>query len=233
MNFYSTWSNTRELKIDDYAFMNSFLMFSPISNDFFLDADIQDIEFAVNLLKEIPIENFIIGISKLNLDYKLDPTDIPCFSTFLNAANRVNELLEFAEEGLTFSELGLRLINASSLSARIKYGENHSKFAEMMSLVSISSNHPSVVRPTSLGQYLVGFSMDSKADILKKLLLRNKCIQLLIKGTFEGNADYRSTVSILSDSTAYRRRTNVKHAVEFALDYPNTNSILKQINWEM
>ena len=69
--------------------------------------------------------------------------------------------------------------------------------------------------------------------LLKKLLLRDPCVQSIIRAAITGEANYRKVVENLSDSTAYRRRTSVKCVIEFALDLPETKHLLDQIVWDL
>ena len=232
MSFYSTWAETRSLGLDDTAFMDSFLTSSEISIAPLLSGSHDDIEAVFSVLNNIPAMEFVKAIVKQDLTNDLQPSDVPCFSTFSNAIIRINELLEFAEDGLTYAELGYQIISMPNLMAQIKYGENHAKLAVAMSLVSTTAPHrPAKVYPTALGSYLVQIAYEDKACVLRRLLLRDHCIQLLISDAVKGFARYRSVVHCLSDSTAYRRRTSVKCAVEFALEEPDTQLLLNQIDW--
>ena len=234
MNFYSTWAETRALGISDTAFICAFIDSMPISQDVLLKGSPRDVEIALSTINSIPMIEFVHAVKHNNIDKELTPADIPCFSTFTNGIIRINELLEFAENGLTYAEIGYQITNTPNLLAQIKYGENQAKLASTMSLVSITTPHrPAKVLPTSLGHYLVAYSLEQKESILRKLLLRDPCIQLLVKQAYSGGANYRTVVKCLSDSTAYRRRTSVKCAVEFALGDETTKMILKNIVWEV
>lgn len=234
MNFYSTWEATRNLCVDDHAFMISFLSSIPASTEILVSGTLEDIEAALSTLNQISIGEFISTIDTLDICNDLLPADVPCFSTFANAIVRINELLEFAEDGLTYAELGYQITSTPNLLAQIKYGENHAKLAAAMSLVSITTPHrPAKVTSTALGRYLVSLAYEEKERVLRRLLLRDRCIQLIVKDAVKGTANYRSIVKCLSDSTAYRRRTSVKCAVEFALGEPETQSLLDHIDWEL
>lgn len=233
MNFYSTWAETRELGVDDLSFMHGFLTLLPASQTVLFDGTSQDIEIALSTLSSIPVTEFINGIALLDRTKELTPAEVPCFSTFTNGAIRINELLEFAEDGLTYVDIGYQLMKTQSFTAQSKYGENHSKLAAAMSLVSINvHSRPANIRATSLGHYLVSFPLEQKANILRKLLLRDHCLQALIQKSLLGSVSYRSTVKQLSDSTAYRRRTSVKQLIEFALGFPETEYLLHHIMWD-
>lgn len=232
MSFYSTWHDVRALGIDDSAFIKSFIERSDVSLSALNDGNEQDIATVIQLLVALP-EKEIVRVISCRDEVTLLPADVPCFSTFSNGAVRLNELLEFAPEGLTYAEIGYQLVGAVSQLAQIKYGENHAKLAAMMSLVTISDHRPANIRATALGHYLVALSYEEKAVVLKKLILRDPCIQAIVQAAVAGEANYRRVVENLSDSTAYRRRTSVRCAVEFALDLPEINNLLDRIIWDL
>ncbi len=232
MSFYSTWHDVRALGIDDSAFIKSFIERSDVSLSALNDGNEQDIATVIQLLVALP-EKEIVRMISCKDEITLLPADVPCFSTFSNGAVRLNELLEFAPEGLTYAEIGYQLVGAASQLAQIKYGENHAKLAAMMSLVTISDHRPANIRATALGHYLVALSYEEKAVVLKKLILRDPCIQAIVQAAVAGEANYRRVVENLSDSTAYRRRTSVRCAVEFALDLPEINNLLDRIIWDL
>ena len=232
MSFFSTWHDVRSLGIDDSAFIKNFIERSEISLAPLNDGSEQEIVDAMQLIMTLP-ETEIIRIISEEDDVPLLPPDVPCFSTFSNGAVRINELLEFAPEGLTYAEIGYQLVGATNQLAQIKYGENHAKLASMMSLVTISDHRPANIKSTALGRYLVTVPYEEKASVLKKLLLRDPCVQAIIRAAIAGEAIYRKVVENLSDSTAYRRRTSVKCVIEFALDLPETKHLLNQIVWDL
>ena len=232
MKFYSTWNDVRDLGIDDSAFINSFISRSEISLDSLYFGSDKEIKCAIAILSTIAESDLITSICNCVLP-QLTPPDVPCFSTFSNGAARINELLEFSPSGLTYPEIGKQLTGSSSQYAQIKYGENHAKLAAMMSLVTISDQKPATVKATALGHYLVTVPYEEKELILKKLLLRDPCIQSIVQKAVGGSANYRTIVETLSETTAYRRRTSVKCLVEFALGISNTRYLLERIDWEL
>jgi len=234
MNFYSTWGDTLDLGIDDTAFITAYIDELPITQVVWDHGNSDEVEQAVQTLCRIPAIRFVEAISACDSVDEIIAAEVPCFSTFTNGIIRVNELLEFAEAGLTYAEIGYQLVNTPNLMAQIKYGENHSKLAAKMSLVSIANPHRhALVTSTALGHYLVAVPIEEKEDILRKLLLRDHCIKVIVKQAMMGQANYRSIVKKLSDSTAYRRRTSVKCAVEFALGSPDTKHLLSNIVWDI
>lgn len=233
MNFYKTWADVRNLGVDDEAFFESFLLGSDISAKLLNEGAQEELSFAIKFLESIPLERFMETISRIKVCVELKTAVIPCFSSFSNGAVRLNELLEFAPEGLSYTEIGHHIMNSANQLAQQKYGENHAKLAEAMSLVSIDYHRPAIVRATALGHFLTAVPWSNKADLLRKLLLRNQCVQLLLQQAINGEALYRDIARRMSVSTAMRRRTNVKCCIEFILEPESVQNLLQNINWEI
>lgn len=234
MNFYRTWNETISLNVDDTAFLSSFLDSSVPSLDILHNGSDEDISYFFDVMVKVTHLRMVDYIASANLDDSLNASVIPCFSTFDNGAVRLNELLEFAPSGLTYAEIGYQLTSTPNQLAQIKYGENHAKLAEKMSLVLIKSvPRPAMVTTTALGHYLTKFKIEDKFIFLQKLLLRDRCVQKIVHDAANGTAKYREIVETLSSSTAYRRRTSVKSVVEFALNCDETRALLEKIDWEM
>lgn len=233
MTFYTTWSDVRTLGVDDEAFFKSFLQYSAASLKQLYEGNHDELAFATHFLENIPIERFVETIIRMEVSDKLQTTNIPCFSSFLHGAVRLNELLEFAPNGLSYTNIGHQIMNSTSQKAQIKYGENHAKLAEMMSLVTIDNHKPSVVRSTALGHFLTSIPWLNKVDLLRKLLLRNQCVQLLICQAYSGEGTYRSIAQYLSASTALRRRSNVKCFIELVLEPESLQHLVHRINWDI
>ena len=117
--------------------------------------------------------------------------------------------------------------------ARMKYGENHSKLAEVMSLVEIRPTRPAIVKNTALGKYLAYIPIQDKENVLKKLLLRNVVIQRIIRDAMQNQASYKNIAVNLKKSTAYRRRTSIKYLIEFILQGTSFEYLVSQIDWQV
>ena len=233
MDFYSLWKETRTMGFDDAEMIHAFLRFEAQTIDPFVNGDESSLETAYALLDSISIDAFFDAIKCGDYNHKISPAMVPCFSNFENGAHRLIELLEFEPDGLSFAEAGFQLIEAVSEGAKVKYGENQSKLARIMSLVSISSNKPAVVTTTPWGNYLVRFNMEQKQGVLKKLLLRDPCIQSIIHSALNDYTRYADKVAALSKSTAIRRRTNVKWLIEYILSGTDNEAVMLHIDWEV
>ena len=144
--------------IEDNAAIISFLTGSESALAPLYNGTEQELEQVFTVLDSIPIEHFFDVIETLELERELVPADVPCFSNFENGASRLNELLEFEPDGLTFSDAGYQLMNSVKPGARVKYGENHSKLAAMMSLAMYWISWASPMRPALTSRSMVRYS---------------------------------------------------------------------------
>lgn len=231
--FYENWYEKRKNGTDDSDFLISFIRGTDESMQPLFDGSDTELATVFSVLKQVPIEAFLSVVQQEEIERELSPADVPCFSTLENGASRLNELLEFEPDGLTFADAGYQLMNSVKPGARVKYGENHSKLAAMMTLVTISSNRPAIVRATRWGTYLTRYDWRSKEEVLRKLLLRDLCVKTIVKDALIGSTTYRNAVRVLSTSTAIRRRTNVRCLIEFVLSGTDREEVLSRIDWEV
>lgn len=233
MSFYDEWGACKEDPQKNIAAIKAFLSSLEETVAPLCTGETADLQRAFDVIGAVPIEWYFEVLQSMEIPRGLVPADVPCFSNFENGATRLNELLEFEPDGLSFSDAGYQLMNSVKDGARTKYGENHSKLAAMMSLVSISNTRPAIVTATRWGGFLTKYEMKQKADVLQKLLLRDLCVKTLVKNALGGPTSYRDAVAALSKSTALRRRTNVKCLVEFVLEGTEREEALSRIDWEL
>lgn len=231
--FYENWGEKRKNGTDDSDCLISFIRGTTESVQPLLEGSDTELATAFSVLKQVPIGDFLSVVQQEEIPRELLPADVPCFSTLENGASRLNELLVFEPDGLTFADAGYQLMNSVKSGARVKYGENHSKLAAMMTLVTISTSRPAIVRATRWGTYLTRFDWRSKEEVLRKLLLRDLCVKTIVKNALIGSTTYRNAVKMLSTSTAIRRRTNVRCLVEFVLSGTDREEVLSRIDWEV
>lgn len=224
MRFFSEWKE----QLDNDDFVVAFLSKSKDSMDELEKGSLSEIMIAYDVLQGIPLEHFIDILARFDFSRDAKPAEIPQFSNFEDGAIRLPEILEFEEDGLTFLEAGYKLVKAKTEGACVKYGENHSKLAMMMSLIY---KNLSKVYNTALGTYMVTLHSEEKMDILKKLLLREYFIQKIICAAIVDIVNYRKIAVSLSDSTALRRRSNVKFLVEFILNGSEYENAKNNIQW--
>ena len=139
--------------------------------------------------------------------------DIPQFSSFLDATDRICSILkENGDEGYKFSEMGVLLRSNNverDFRADLKYGENHCKTAADFGLIQIRVGN--VCYLSCFGKVFNSLSEHEKSAYLSRFVLRNSFINWLIY-----RASYRKVLldeemSILKPSTIKRRKPNVKY----------------------
>ncbi len=231
MAFYRDLKEAIEKKENELVWICQFLNKENGSDEVFIDGNMEEVKDAIEVILSIPLHKFFDAYEYIDLNYEIDPADVPQFSNLEHGLVRVPELLEFAEDGLTYYEIGYQIMKAVKVGACVKYGENHSKLAEIFSLVNISNTRPAVVTTTPLGSYLVGVTYDEKTDLLRRLLMRDRFMKKILNEAKDGFVEYTDVVSCLSPSTALRRRSNVKRLTEFVLVHTEYESYFRNISW--
>ncbi len=231
MFFYDEWI-TKKNTTDENGFILSFLSSDDETTCVFHEGTQAELGTAISVITSVPMETFIQCIDQMELSSEVKSIDVPQFSSFGAATNRLPEILEFSPEGLSFAEIGYQLVKSPNDSAGTKYGENHAKLAEMLDLVKIH-NRPSKVTSTKLGKYLLGFKPEEKVELLKRLLLRQFLIKKLIHDAGEGNVEYISEVRLLSKSTAARRGRNVRMLLDYILEGTDDEARIQRIDWDV
>lgn len=232
MNYYEKWikeTSTNNIQEKIVAFLHSY----PETIEAFLSTNKSEMEFAYLALNETSLTVFLDTLRRIDKYPVLTTKDVLCFSKLENGVSRLNELLEFSPEGLTFAELGAQLVGSAKLPAQIKYGENHSKLAAALNLVEISNTRPAIVKSTPWGSYLTNFSLSEKESVIKKLLLRNACVQSVIGKALNGEVAFNDLALFLASSTRIRRMSNVRTLVTYILSGSDYETALKNINWDI
>ncbi len=225
MSFYQKWyENLTNDKRCKY-YINEFLNGNKEAVNELENGDKCTLEICCKTLLSIPIEEFIDCI---NTKKEYGVTDIVQFSDFESAIIKTPAILEIDKSELSFCDLGKALINAKTVGACTKYGENHAKLAKELSLVAVSKR-PIYVKNTNFGAFTVYLDSSSRLEIIKRIALRNKFIYSLIFDAKQGKANYmKMALTCLKKSTAERRRSNVKYIVKLILQ---NNSLLHEIEW--
>ena len=230
VNFYNEWERARGSSFSSDHFFEEFLDAAPASVELLNDGEAGDVVKAIRFLLSIPMAEFIENIKHT---YSFAAKDVVQFSNLDDAITKLCNILEFEESELSILEAGKRLTHAKGDYACIKYGENHSKTAEALSLVRFTKPNAKkgrVVTNTSLGSVTTTMSQETKVELIKRLAIRNKTEKALI---FElKNSDhvwYNQFISqALSGQTIIRRRTNVKQITSLILQ---DNKLLDRIEW--
>lgn len=224
LDFYKEWQDCHETEGEKH-YIDSFLNYSPQSLEALLHGDKESIKTAMTVLLSVPISKFVAEINSAN---NFIARDIIQYSNFDHAISSVCACCEFEKQGLSFAELGKRIMSSKLEGACTKYGENHAKFAEILSFVKITNNKPLLVTNTSLGTFSLSLTKNEKFELVKRLALRNPFIKTLIYRAKEGIIQYFELAEeVLSASTCIRRRTNVKFVTTLILlDEPEKNNII-------
>ena len=146
MDFFARWEKQNNDNV--WEFLNQI---DEVENAL-VSGNSEEMQKAYTLLSYTPLETIITMIKEMDFDQcALSAADVPCFSTMLNGMVRLPELLEFYPEGMSFREIGYQMKKPDSDFACIKYGENHSKLAAKMALVTITDTRPAVIKATAMG----------------------------------------------------------------------------------
>jgi len=232
MDFFSEWHEAYVKKADCTNYIQQFLRKTPASVDALLNSSFDELDKAYQVIRSTPLSDFIQGISSLPYDHQITAPEILQYSSFRDGVVRIPELLQFYPNGENFINLGYQMVGAPNEAANRKYGENHARLAEALSLATISASKPRFAMISAWGRYLLRYSFEEKLDIYKKLLLREYYLQTLITKAMNGQVSYFSVVSFLSESTALRRRSNTHHILDFILQGTDTEHYLTNINWQ-
>ena len=180
------------------------------------------IDNALRINQEIEI--YINNIKYNNLEYENSQFYSDCkekLSDFKNGVYKLPILLKDNNIGYTFTEIGKILLDPGKKNgAYCKYGENHSKLAESLGLVYITSK-PKDVYLSDLGIKFINLSQDDKKLFLKYQIYNMPLVKYIFNTCFIKNidiVDFIIEVSGLSLSTAKRRSSNVKSLIRILLD---------------
>ena len=165
---------------------------------------------------------------------EISTEEIPQFSTFERGAFIVVEILEKENDvGLTFEEMGKRLQRGHrNTVANRKYGENHSKLAELLDFATITQGRPRKVFLTKLGRAFIKANDKEKSEILKSQIYRMAIVKDIIDkhvlDSFNLDAYLRP---LIKESTINRRKGNIKTLFKYLSDNGvlEVDSILKKL----
>lgn len=138
--------------------------------------------------------------------------DIPQYSTFSKATEDLFELLSSVKEPVTFLTAGRHFLGGErSDVAYRKYGENHSKLAELLDLVAISYDRPRQIHLTALGSVFSTANEQDKKEILRTQILRMNIVQDILRKCSAGGFTLDGyLMPYLAPSTVERRKSNVR-----------------------
>ena len=158
------------------------------------------------------------------MPFELRKCDVPQFSSIEDCFRQVpNLIVNSGLDGISFERMGYLLRSERRKpGADKKYGENHMKTAALMGLCTINKVGATYqAYETSLTKSFNDLTDETKLKVEPKLCLRIPFIQNYF---FMGGNDnvLNDLLSILSESTQIRRRSNCNTQIEkvkYAIDY--------------
>lgn len=181
----------------------------------------------------IPLYDFIDAVVTKHSSSHFSTKDIPQFSSFNDATNRICDILkDKGDDGYKYAEIGafLRAPNVEgNLGANLKYGENHCKTAADFGLVQIRVGK--ICYLSCFGMIYNELSESEKQAYLSRFVLRNNFINWLINKAAVRKVNLEEEMNILSLSTIKRRKPNVKYYLDLLKGHnnPRIDSILTNI----
>ena len=164
MDFYADWLSQISNNGNDDTFIHAFLTKEPESTSFLFGSYDQDrLLTMLKLFQSLPIERLFTAIKEQGHTYCYTTLDISQFSDLGKAIETVPQILEFFPQGISYSDLGEKLMGDREYEACRKYGENHARTASVMSLARLSDKQPRLVFPTTLGHFLVDYQIQEKS----------------------------------------------------------------------
>lgn len=239
MGFFQEWNKN----IYDPTYVAMFLSKSKESREVFSQGSEEDVRFACDVLRKIPMDIFLYALQTLPGTRHPKSDEIPQNGTLEKAVCEVPQALAFAPKGLICEELGLRLGAVKGGDAPRKSGEGNGKLAASLDLVikmklptnaKRRSKNGYVISP--LGRYLLQFQqLEEKSDIISRLLIRERFAQELLVNAMRGYAKYEDVVSeIESSKTRERRRQNVRRIMLLiAAQSEHGPDYLEKIDWKV
>ncbi len=226
MSFYEEWEKVYSIEKSSNLYFDEFLNLSQDSLKLFLEGPDDKLVQMVRFLVNIPIKEFILRINS-SKDYSA--RDIVQFSNLDNAIMGVSSALKLKKVSLSFLEIGRILFFNKSDVACKKYGENHSKLARELSMVTFERKRDVKISNTPFGVFSLSLDNDDKIQVVRRLLLRNPFIQTFIYNARNGKVKYSDMTKCLAYKTSLRRKSNVKKIINIILE---GEECLDNIIWE-
>ena len=156
--------------------------------------------------------------------FMIYPRDVFQFSSLDNCTYRLCDILNKCNNpGISYLEAGMKLLNDGSertKGAYTKYGENHLKTSELLGLTFSIANTYFL---SSIGMVYCELDEVDRKKILTRTVLRSRLISRMMKAGMKGKVNMRQFLSMLSDSTYNRRRSNIKSILKILEDSEEYN----------
>lgn len=141
-------------------------------------------------------------------------SNVPQFSNLLDGTSRICDILKRSGDvGMSYEEIGLYLTSpGKNKGAYIKYGENHSKLANLFDLVYIDKMaSPNTVYLTPLGYVFINLKKLESAKLISLLSFRVPVLSAIFYESHINNTNIsRHLDGVLAESTIKRRKPNIR-----------------------
>ncbi|MCF0257135.1 MAG: hypothetical protein HUK10_12785 [Bacteroides heparinolyticus] len=192
-----------------------------------LDAKSLDAIADARALIELLLSNKCADIKSIVFEvftpFVLEKCDVPQFSSFEDCIKVPTLIVNSGLDGISYERMGYLLrIQKRKPVADKKYGENHMKTAALMGLCNINKDFMTYkAYESSLTRIFSELTDEQKLKVEPKLCLRIPLVQnYFFMGGYNKVLD--DMLSILTESTKIRRRTNCNTLIEkvnHAIDY--------------
>jgi len=166
----------------------------------------------ISILLSININDYLNKVKQDSSNYNIIPKNIPQFSNFFNAVYKTPRVIkDGGDKGFTFNEIGYFLTEyGKKPGAYKKYGENHSKFAELLDFVYITKGGNRKIFLTELGKQYLKLDKDNQSIIVKFQCISMYVIKDILNKREKSKFDLLAYLeNHLSYKTALRRQSNI------------------------
>jgi len=173
-------------------------------------------EQVVNELTQISQSEICNCISRMECP-NVNSHNIPQYSNYDNGTYEMLKYLRMSGDfGPSFTEIGEHFLERGHKPvAYIKYGENHSKLAELLGLVEIKKTDRKRVYLSEVGKRIEKLEKKQQFDCFTKLAARVPIVQEAVKRGISSPKELEVLLNdYLSAVTALRRRRNTWILVE-------------------
>ena len=174
------------------------------------------------MLLNVELIDIIHMLKKAKTLENILPSNIPQYSKMNDAIHTLIDILHRScEENMTFDEIGYYLGGKDKNEiAQRKYGENHSKFAALLDLASVSApNNVNHIALSVLGRAYNEFPIKKQEALVARLAFRIPIIQFIFLNALEKEVIVSDYMHGLSEQTKKRRKPNVVDLINYLNKY--------------
>ena len=193
----------------------------------------EDVSAYVEQVINEPVDRFVAYIKGLKAKSRIETGDVIQFSNIKDATiNFCEKVNEVNNPGLNFQEVG-RLLQDDGIErkvgAYVKYGENHTKTAQILGLAFELCN---TYYLSGVGYIFLELNEEDREKLLTRMILRSKLFTRMMQASSNGKVNMREFLYMLSDSTYVRRRSNVKKMMGYLMSSTeyDFNLFIEKIN---